>query len=55
MVYAGKGSEAHKATTGDGTVGKPFQDTAGTALHVLIKSLSTITLAMAPLCISLVR
>ena len=31
------------------TIGNPFKDTAGLSLHVLIKLLSTLTLALAAL------
>lgn len=37
--------------TGD-TVGDPFKDTAGPALHVVIKLLSTTILVLAPIFIS---
>ena len=48
----GKGSATHAAAVVGDTVGDPFKDTAGPALHVLVKLLSTITLVLAPLFIS---
>jgi K(+)-stimulated pyrophosphate-energized sodium pump len=48
----GKGSDTHAAAVVGDTVGDPFKDTAGPALHVLVKLLSTITLVLAPLFIS---
>ena len=46
-----KGSPTHAAAVVGDTVGDPFKDTAGPALHVLVKLLSTITLVLAPLFI----
>ncbi|HLZ71015.1 MAG TPA: sodium-translocating pyrophosphatase [Dehalococcoidia bacterium] len=47
-----KGSPTHAAAVVGDTVGDPFKDTAGPALHVLVKLLSTITLVLAPLFIA---
>ncbi|MBA4180394.1 MAG: V-type H(+)-translocating pyrophosphatase [Anaerolinea sp.] len=51
-TVVGKGSDIHAAAVVGDTVGDPFKDTAGPALHVLVKLLSTITLVLAPLFIS---
>ena len=51
MEGQGKGSATHAAAVVGDTVGDPFKDTAGPALHVLVKLLSTITLVLAPLFI----
>jgi K(+)-stimulated pyrophosphate-energized sodium pump len=47
----GKGSAAHAATVIGDTLGDPLKDTAGPSLHVVVKLLNTITLALAPLFI----
>jgi K(+)-stimulated pyrophosphate-energized sodium pump len=47
----GKGSQVHAATVIGDTLGDPLKDTAGPSLHVVVKLLNTITLALAPLFI----
>ncbi len=47
----GKGSFAHAASITGDTVGDPFKDTAGPSLHVLVKLLGTLSLALVALFI----
>jgi K(+)-stimulated pyrophosphate-energized sodium pump len=47
----GKGTALHAATVIGDTLGDPLKDTAGPSLHVVVKLLNTITLALAPLFI----
>jgi len=47
----GKGSDAHKAAVTGDTVGDPFKDAVGPSLHVLVKLLGTLSLALVALFI----
>merc|ERR1712080_351250 len=46
-----KGSLQHNAAVTGDTVGDPFKDTAGPSLHVIITTMSTTILVLAPLFI----
>lgn len=48
----GRGTESHKAAVTGDTVGDPFKDTAGPALHVIITTMSTTALVLGPMFIS---
>merc|ERR1711964_18317 len=43
------GTLAHKAAVTGDTVGDPFKDTAGPALHVIITTMSTTVLVLGPM------
>ncbi len=47
----GKGTDVHKAAVTGDTVGDPFKDTAGPALHVIIMTMSTTALVLGPMFI----
>ena len=50
--FGGKGSECHKATIVDDTVGDPFKDTSGPSLNILIKLMSMVSIVMAGLVVA---
>jgi inorganic pyrophosphatase len=50
-AHGGKGSDAHMASVTGDTVGDPFKDTAGPALHVIITTMTTTCLVLGPVFI----
>jgi K(+)-stimulated pyrophosphate-energized sodium pump len=48
----GKGSPNHKAAVVGDTVGDPFKDTSGPSINILIKLLSTVSIAFASLIVN---
>ncbi|MCX6776144.1 MAG: sodium-translocating pyrophosphatase [Candidatus Micrarchaeota archaeon] len=49
--FGGKGSEQHKAAVVGDTLGDPFKDTSGPSLDGLIKLMTMISLAIAPIVV----
>ena len=52
-LLGGKGSVAHSASVVGDTVGDPLKDTAGPSLHILVKVLNTVSIAFAPVFLTM--
>lgn len=52
-LLGGKGSNAHSASIVGDTFGDPLKDTAGPSLHILVKLLNTISIAFAPIFLTI--
>ena len=50
--FGGKGGDCHKAGVVGDTVGDPFKDTSGTAINILIKLLSMVSIVFAGLIVN---
>jgi len=48
-LLGGKGSVAHAASIVGDTFGDPLKDTAGPSLHILVKVINTVSIAFAPI------
>ncbi|MFW9865404.1 MAG: sodium-translocating pyrophosphatase [Candidatus Thorarchaeota archaeon] len=51
-LLGGKGSIAHSASIVGDTFGDPLKDTAGPSLHILVKVINTVSIAFAPILLS---
>jgi K(+)-stimulated pyrophosphate-energized sodium pump len=52
-LLGGKGSIAHAASIVGDTFGDPLKDTAGPSLHILVKVINTVSIAFAPIFLTM--